>query len=105
FTTARDSRIAVLPVGYADGYDRQLSNRGQVLIRGRRAPVCGRICMNLMMVDVTDIHNVSLEDEVVLIGRQGREQISADDLAELCGTINYEVIARINSELPRIIVE
>ena len=105
FTTARDSRIAVLPVGYADGYDRQLSNRGQVLIRGRRAPVCGRICMNLMMVDVTDIPDVSLEDEVVLIGRQGREQISADDLAELCGTINYEVIARINSELPRIIVE
>lgn len=105
FTTTRDSRIAVLPVGYADGYDRQLSNRGHVLIRGRRAPVCGRICMNLMMVDVTDIPGVSLEDEAVLIGRQGREQISADDLAELCGTINYEVIARINSELPRIIVE
>lgn len=104
YQTTRSTRIAVLPVGYSDGYDRRLSNQSYVLIRGKRAPVRGRICMNLTMVDVTDIPDVCLEDEVVLIGRQGGDQIRADDLADMIGTIHYEVITRINWEIPRIIV-
>ncbi len=104
YQTTRPSRIAILPVGYADGYDRRLSNQSYVLIRGKRAPVRGRICMNLTMVDVTDIPEVQLEDEVVLIGRQGAEQIRAEHLAALIGTINYEVVTRINWNIPRIVV-
>ncbi len=104
YRTTRASRIAVLPVGYSDGYDRGLSNQGYVLIRGKRAPVRGRICMNLMMVDVTDIPGVKLEDEVVLIGRQGQDAVAADQLASLCGTIHYEIVARLSREIPRIAV-
>ncbi|MEL6823523.1 MAG: alanine racemase [Calditrichota bacterium] len=104
FKTTRRTRIAVLPVGYSDGYDRGLSNCGVVLVKGKRAAVLGRICMNLMMVDVTDIPDVELEDEVVLLGKQGEEEIPAEWLADLCGTIGYEVLARINSEITRIIV-
>ncbi|GAX61228.1 alanine racemase [Candidatus Scalindua japonica] len=104
YRTTRGSRIAVLPVGYAEGYDRGLSNNGYVLIKGKKAFVCGQICMNLTMVDVSDIPDVQLEDEVVLLGKQGDEEISADNLANLLGTINYEVVTRINSEIDRIIV-
>jgi len=105
YKTTRDSRIAVLPIGYSDGYDRGLSSQGYVLVRGKQAPVRGRICMNLMMVDVTDIPDVELDDEVVLLGRQGEEEISADQFAAMCGTINYEVVSRINWEIPRVVVE
>lgn len=104
YRTTRETRLAVLPVGYSDGYDRLLSNRGEVLIRGQRAPVLGRICMNLMMVDVTDIEDAILEDEVVLLGRQGEDEITADEMAELCETINYEAVARINPDLARVVV-
>lgn len=104
FQTTRNSRIAVLPVGYSDGYDRKLSNQGYVLVKGRRAPIRGRICMNMFMVDVTDIPGVELEEEVVLMGQQGEEEITADYLAGLAGTINYEWISRINPRLPRIVV-
>lgn len=104
FRATRPSRIAVLPVGYHEGYDRALSNVAHVLVRGKRAPVRGRVCMNMMMVDVTDIPNVHLEDEVVLLGAQGDEVISADQLATWCGTINYEVVSRIHASLPRILV-
>ncbi len=105
YQTTRDSRIAVLPIGYADGYDRGLSNQSHVLLQGRRAPVRGRICMNLIMVDITDIPNVCLEDEVTLLGVNGKEVVSADYLAGLCGTINYEFITRINAQIPRIVVK
>ncbi len=105
YQTTRDSRIAVLPIGYADGYDRGLSNQSYVLIHGQRAPIRGRVCMNLIMVDVTDIPDVRLEDEVVLIGRQGNEVITADYLAGLIGTINYELVTRINWQIPRVVVE
>lgn len=105
FKTSRESRLAVLPVGYSDGYDRGLSNHAYVLIHGKRALIRGRICMNLMMVDITDIPDVKLEDEVVLIGRQGDEEITAEHLATLCGTIHYEIISRINPAIPRIIVD
>jgi alanine racemase len=101
----QDIRLAVLPVGYYDGYDRKLSSIGYVLIRGRRAPVLGRICMNMLMVDVTNIPQACLEDEVVLLGRQGNDSISAETLAGKIGTINYEVITRINPFIPRIVVQ
>lgn len=97
----RPTKIAVLPVGYADGYNRALSNRGHVLIQGRRAAVVGRICMDMTMVDVTEIPAVQPGDEAVLIGRQGTEQITADDLAALLGTIPYEILCAIGSRVPR----
>ncbi|MBI5479926.1 MAG: alanine racemase [Deltaproteobacteria bacterium] len=102
--TTRRSRLAVLPSGYWDGYDRGLSNIGRVLVRGQEAPVRGRVCMNMTMVDVTDVPGVALEDEVVLLGAQGPAQVSAEDLATLLGTIPYEVLTRINPTLPRVVV-
>lgn len=101
---ARKTKIAILPVGYWDGYDRKLSNSGRVLIHGQFAQVVGRICMNITMVDVTDIPKVKLEDEVVLLGEQGKNEITAEELAEKIGTINYEVVTRINPLLPRKVV-
>ena len=101
----RESTIAILPIGYSDGYDRHLSNQGYVLIHGKRAPVIGRIAMNLTTVDVTDIPEAAVEDEVVLIGSQGDQIIRAEDIASLAGTINYEVVARLPEHITRIIVE
>lgn len=101
----RNSRIAVLPVGYFEGYDRGLSGIAHVLVRERRAPVRGRVCMNMCMVDVTDIPGVAVEDEVVLLGRQGEERIPAEQLAAWCGTISYEVVSRIHPGLPRMVVQ
>lgn len=101
---SRDSRIAVLPVGYWDGFPRSLSSTGSVLIHGRRCKVVGRICMNMCMVDVTDVPRVLVEDEAVLIGTQGKESITAEDNATKMGTINYEVVTRINPTLPRLYV-
>ncbi len=92
FTTLRPSTIAVLSVGYEDGYLRALSNRAQVLIGGCRAPVVGRISMNLTLVDVTDLPEVRVGDEVVLLGRQGEEEITADEVAGWMETISYEVL-------------
>ncbi len=101
----RNGKIAVLPVGYYDGFVRLLSSRGHVLIRGKKAPVIGRVCMNMIMVDITDIPNVKLEDEAVLIGKQGKEEISAEEVGEQSQTINYEVTTRINERIPRILKE
>ena len=97
FVTRRRSRIAVLPVGYADGYLRKLSNRAQVLIGGRRAPVCGRVCMNATLVDITDLQTVHTGDEVVLLGQQGDEIITADEIAQWMETISYEVLCLFGS--------
>lgn len=102
FVAPRDLMVATLPVGYADGWGRLLSNRGQVLIRGRRVPVIGRVCMDMTMVDVTDLPEVRLGDEAVLIGRQGAEEITADEVAEAQGTISYEVLCRIGPRVPRL---
>jgi alanine racemase len=99
----RPTRIAVLPVGYYEGYDRGLSNIAHALVRGRRAPIRGRICMNMCMVDVTDVPGAALEDEVVLLGRQGDEAVTAEQLAAWCGTISYEIVSRIHPALPRVI--
>ena len=95
FTCKRESLIATLPIGYADGYSRALSNRGEVLIRGRKAPVVGVVCMDLVMIDVTDIPGVSLGDEVILMGSQGSEVITAEDVAEKMSTISYEFLCGI----------
>jgi alanine racemase len=92
-------------VGYYDGYDRGLSNLAFVLVHGKRAPVRGRVCMNMTMVDVTDIEDVKPMDEVVLLGRQGDEEVSADTLAKWAKTINYEITTRIGEHLPRVLVK
>ena len=97
FVTRRKSRLAVLPVGYADGYLRKLSNRAQVLIGGRRAPVCGRVCMNATLVDITDLPPAHTGDEVVLLGQQGDEKITADEMAQWMETISYEVLCLFGS--------
>lgn len=102
--TTRATRLAILPMGYWDGYDRRLGSSGRVLVRGRRAPILGRVCMNMTMVDVTDVEGVSTGDEVVLLGRQMDEEISAQDLASLCQTIVYEVTSRIAPHIPRRLV-
>lgn len=104
YRATRNSRIAILPVGYHEGYDRGFSGVAHVLVRGRRAPIRGRVCMNMCMADVTDIPGVGLEDEVVLLGTQGEERIAAELLASWCGTIAYEIVARIHPSLPRIVV-
>ncbi|MCX8044736.1 MAG: alanine racemase [Desulfobacterota bacterium] len=103
YKTSHATRLAILPVGYYDGYDRGIVN-GYVLIRGKRAPLRGRVCMNIIMVEVTDIPDAQLEDEVVLIGRSHEEIISAEDFARWAGTINYEVTTRVNERIPRIVV-
>jgi len=104
WTAPRPSRIATLPVGYADGWSRLLSNRGAVLVRGRRAPIVGRVCMDLCMVDVTDVPGVEVGDEVVLLGRQGAEVQDAHQLAALEGTIAYDVLCAIGARVPRVVV-
>ena len=104
YRTTHETKMAVLPVGYYDGYDRRLSNIGYVLIRGKRAPVRGRVCMNMIMVDVTHIPDVSLRDEAVLLGNGDSDRISAEDLASLCHTINYEIVSRIALDIPRVVV-
>lgn len=102
YMATHKSRLAILPVGYYDGYDRRISNLGYVLIHGQRAPVRGRVCMNIIMVDVTDIPQAHLEDEVVLMGGQGKERLSAEQVAEWAGTINYEIVTRIADHVPRL---
>lgn len=99
---SRNTKIAVLPVGYWDGYDRKLSSIGNVLISGIRCKVIGRVCMNMMMVDINHLNNVFLEDEAILLGKQGKETITVEEIAQKAGTINYEIITRINPLIPRI---
>ena len=104
FRATRETVLAVLPIGYYDGYSRDFSNVSYVLIKGQRAPVRGRVAMDFIMTDVTDIPDVRVEDEVVLLGEDGGDSIKADDLAALAGTINYEIVTRINPRIPRIIL-
>ncbi|MGB7977767.1 MAG: alanine racemase [Chlamydiales bacterium] len=100
YTTKKKTRIVTIPIGYGDGYRRALSNRGSVLIRGRRFPIAGTICMDQFMVDVGDAE-VYVGDEVVLIGRQGDQEISLMEIAKMCDTIPYEVLCWFNERLPR----
>ncbi len=101
FVTARTSRIAVMPIGYAEGLPRALSNAGCALVRGRRVPLVGRVCMNMSFLDVTGVPDVTPGDTVTLIGHDGSERIEANELAAAAGTIGYELVARLPAELPR----
>ncbi len=102
WTASRDSTVALIPLGYGYGLPRLLSNCGEVLLRGRRAPIRGVVCMDQSIVDVTDIPNVRVGDEVTIIGRQGSEEITAGEIAELARTIHYEVVTRLPAALPRL---
>ena len=104
YLTSSFTKIAVIPVGYADGFDRGLSNIGEVLIGKTRCKVLGRVAMNMFVVDVNHLKNVAIEDEVVILGKQGKEEINAEEIAEKIETINYEITTRISSLLLRIIV-
>jgi alanine racemase len=105
FRAERRTRLALLPAGYADGLSRLLSNRGAALVRGQRAPMVGRVSMDQTTIDVTDIPGVTAGDEAVLIGAQGKERITADDLAQVTGTISYEVLCAISARVPRAMVD
>ncbi len=100
--TSRFTQIATVPIGYADGFDRKLSSRGHMLVKGVRAPIIGRVCMDLTLIDVGHISGASLGDEVVILGRQGEETISAEEIAEQLGTIHYEVVSSLTSRVARI---
>jgi alanine racemase len=102
YRTTRETKLAILPVGYYDGYDRGVSG-AYVLIHGKRAPLCGRVCMNIIIVDITDIPESRLEDEVVLIGKSLNEKISTEQFAAFARTINYEVTTRVNDRIPRVL--
>ena len=101
FVTTRETRVATVPVGYADGYRRSLSGKFYVLIRGKRAPILGRVCMDQMMVDVTHIGDVQLNDRVVLVGTDGEETITMEAIAEAADSFNYEFVCGISRRVPR----
>jgi alanine racemase len=105
YITSRPTKIAIIPQGYSDGYDRGLSNTGEVLIQGTRCPIRGRVSMNMFAADVTHLENVRPEEEVILLGSQGNEELTADEIAAHLGTINYEVTTRISPLLPRVVVQ
>jgi len=100
--TRKATTIATVPVGYADGLNRLLSSRGQMLVNGQRAPIIGRVCMDLTMLDVGHIDNVQMGDEVVIFGQQGNETLSVDEMAALLNTINYEIVSSITARVPRV---
>lgn len=102
FRTTSPTRIATVPIGYADGFSRRLSSTGQMLVRGQRAPVIGRVCMDLTLIDVGHIPDVAVGDEIVVLGRQGDEEITADDIADRTGTINYEIVSALTARVPRV---
>lgn len=104
FEAKKETRVMTVPVGYADGYRRGLSGKGCVLVRGQRAPILGRVCMDQIMVDVTDIPGAQAGDEVVLLGAQGEEMIDADKMAAWLDTISYEVICSPSSRVPRVYI-
>ena len=101
FTTKRDTRVATIPVGYADGYPRMLSNKGYVIIRDKKAPILGRVCMDQLMVDVTEIDGVKEMDEVILLGNSGECGITAEELGNLSGRFNYELVCDVSTRVPR----
>ena len=102
FVAKEKMKIATIPVGYADGYPRSLSNKGYVLIRGKKAPILGRVCMDQFMVDVTDIEGVSIMDQVTLVGTDGDKNITVEEAADLAGSFNYEFVCGIGKRVPRV---
>jgi alanine racemase len=105
YQTQREETIAVISVGYADGFRRAPQHWSEVLIKGQRAPIVGRVCMDQTMINVSQIPDVRVGDEVVLIGTQGGETITAEEVAERLGTINYEVVSVILARVPRSLPE
>ncbi len=105
YKTNRKTIVATLPVGYADGYSRGLSNKGKVIINGKLAPIIGNVCMDQFMVDVTDIENVQTGDEVILLGSDGNVKFDADDMADIINTISYEVLCLIGRRAPRVYIK
>ena len=103
YKTKKTTKIAIIPQGYADGVDRGLSNKGEVLIKGARCEIIGRVSMNMFTVDISHLVNVKIEDEVVILGCQNKEEITAEEIANKLDTINYEITTRISSLLPRVI--
>ena len=102
FIASRPTRVATLPIGYGDGYKRCLTGKADVLIGGVRCPQIGTICMDQMMVDVSEVPNAAIGDEAVLIGRQGNERITADEIADRAETISYEILLSISDRVPRV---
>ena len=102
FRTSHQSIIATLPIGYADGLNRRLSNKGEVLVKGKKVPIVGAICMDQCLIDVSSINDVEVGNEAVLLGAQGREIITADEIADRLGTISYEVLTSISNRVPRL---
>lgn len=105
YTAEKDMKIATITAGYADGVNRLLSNKGEVLVRGKRASVVGRVCMDMTMIDITDIPEALLFDEVIILGSDGKEQITAQDHANICGTISYEILCGIGKRVKRVYKE
>jgi len=105
YTAPTPRRIATVAIGYADGYPRSLSNRAEMLLHGKRAPVIGRVCMDQLMLDVTDIPEARMGDIAVVAGSEGGESVTFDDMARWAGTINYEIICGISKRVPRVITE
>lgn len=101
YTAEKDMKIATITAGYADGVNRLLSNKGSVLVRGKRAPIVGRVCMDMTMIDITDIPDASVFDDVTIIGRDGNESITAEEHASICGTISYEILCSIGKRVKR----
>ena len=104
FVTDRPTRVATIPLGYGDGYPRSLSNKGYVLIHGKKAPILGRVCMDQFMVDITEIPEATEGDKVTLIGKDGREEISADKLGDISGRFNYELMCDLGKRIPRVYI-
>ncbi|MEW4413540.1 alanine racemase [Clostridium sp. AN503] len=104
FVAERSMRVATIPVGYGDGYPRNLSGKGHVLIHGKRAAILGRVCMDQFMVDVTDIPDVDVDTEVTLIGTDGKDQIRVEELSDLCGRFHYELVCDIGKRVPRVYI-
>lgn len=105
FTAQKDTRVATIPVGYGDGYPRSLSGRGYVLIHGKRAPILGRVCMDQFMVDISEIPGVMEGDKVTLLGMDGTERITAEELGELSGRFNYEFVCDLGKRIPRVYIQ
>ena len=105
YVTDKETVLATIPVGYADGYFRSLSNKGSVLIHGQYAPICGRVCMDQFMVDITDIPEVHEGDSVVIMGRDGDQMLSAEEISSLAGSFNYELVCEVSRRVPRVYYE
>jgi len=105
YTAETDRRIATIPIGYADGYNRALSNKAKMIVHGKYAPVVGRVCMDQLMIDVTDIPEAKMGDEVIVVGTDGDKHFTFDDMAEILGTINYELPCVLTKRVPRVYKE